>query len=88
MKTLKAAQKLYPPDRTKNEGHTGRIPIAEFDKHEAVMRPWMSKHNLRAMYRGPRIKNSVNYFYSNPSMTRRCDATHVILYWRTDRCPK
>jgi hypothetical protein len=47
-----------------------------FELAEAALRVEMRARGYRAIYRGPRVSNDSRY----PSMTRRCDATHVLLY--------
>ncbi len=66
--------------RTSPAAHSGWIPIELFDEFEAVFRAYMRPRHLRAIYRGPRKSNDVSG-YTVPSMTRRCDATHVVFYY-------
>ena len=77
MSMMELMRETYP--RTKNTKHSAfceRIPIAMFELAEAALRPEMRAKGYRAMYRGPRVSNRSFY----PTMTRRCDATHVLLY--------
>ena len=77
MSMMELMRETYP--RTKNTEHSAfceRIPIRMFEVAEAALRVEMRAKGYRAIYRGPRISN--NTFY--PTMTRRCDATHVLLY--------
>jgi hypothetical protein len=78
MSMMELMRETYP--RTKETKHSAfceRIPIAMFDLAEAALRPEMRKRGYRAMYRGPRVSNNS---IGPGSMTRRCDATHVLLY--------
>lgn len=61
-----------------NTATTGLIPIELFDRVEDLIRPHMRAAGLRAIYRGPRVSNRS---MGPGSMTRRCDATGVLLYW-------
>jgi hypothetical protein len=77
MSMMELMRETYP--RTKNTKHSAfceRIPIRMFEVAEAALRVEMRSKGYRAIYRGPRVSN--NTFY--PTMTRRCDATHVLLY--------
>lgn len=75
MMTLMA--ETYPRTRaTKHSAFCERIPIKMFEIAEAALRKEMRTLGYRAIYRGPRVSNDTRY----PSMTRRCDATHVLLY--------
>ena len=58
---------------------TGLIPIQDFNIYEPLLRPLMRKAGLRAIYRGPRVSNFSRG--SAPSMTRRRDATGVLIYY-------
>jgi len=55
---------------------TGWIPMQVFNAIEADLRPEMRAKGYRIVYRGPRV---------NPKqgMTRRADATHAVIYFRT-----
>ena len=55
----------------------GKLAIGDFDKLEHLLRPYMREIGNRAMYRGPRVSNSGKSV--PPTMTMRCDATHVII---------
>ncbi len=68
------------PRAGKNCAITGNIPIDFFTANEAEIRVGMRLNNLRAIYRGPRLSNNLAFFSSKASMTRRCDATSVLLY--------
>ncbi len=77
MSMMRLMAEAFP--RTKATRHSAfceRIPIAVFDSVESALRPEMRAKGYRAVYRGPRIHNDSHC----PSMTRRCDATHVLLY--------
>jgi hypothetical protein len=77
MSLLELIKETYP--RTKSTKHSAfceRIPMAMFELFEHQLRVEMRAAGLRAMYRGPRVSNDSYY----PTMTRRCDATHVLLY--------
>jgi hypothetical protein len=77
MSMMELMRETYP--RTKATRHSAfceRIPIRMFEIAEAALRVEMRSRGYRAIYRGPRVSN--NTFY--PTMTRRCDATHVLLY--------
>ena len=76
MMTLMA--ETYPRTKaTKHSAFCERIPIAMFELVEAALRKEMREQGYRAIYRGPRVSNRT---WDIPSMTRRCDATHVLLY--------
>jgi hypothetical protein len=78
MSMMELMRETYP--RTANTRHSAfceRIPIAMFEIAEAALRVEMRSRGYRAIYRGPRVSNAGRYF---PTMTRRCDATHVLLY--------
>ena len=78
MSMMQLMKETYP--RTENTKHSAfceRIPIHMFDIAESALRPEMGAKGYRAIYRGPRVSNRTRDI---PSMTRRCDATHVLLY--------
>ena len=78
MSMMELMRETYP--RTENTKHSAfceRIPIKMFEIVEAALRVEMRKRGYRAMYRGPRVSNNS---IGPGSMTRRCDATHVLLY--------
>ena len=78
MSLMQLMKETYP--RTENTKHSAfceRIPIHMFDIAEEALRPEMRAKGYRAIYRGPRVSNRTRDI---PSMTRRCDATHVLLY--------
>lgn len=79
--TLDILKAMFPREGG-NCARTGRIPMAFFEANESEIRAVMREHKLRAIYRGPRVSNQVKYKFSVPSMTRRCDATHVMLYMK------
>ena len=79
--TLEILKALFPRSGN-NCARTGRIPMEFFEQNEAEIRAVMREHKLRAIYRGPRLSNNVKYKFSVPSMTRRCDATHMMLYMK------
>jgi len=77
MSLLALIKETYP--RTKQTRHSAlseRIPMQMFELIEDKLRVEMRAQGYRAMYRGPRVSNDSRY----PTMTRRCDATHVLLY--------
>jgi hypothetical protein len=77
MSLLALMKETYP--RTKQTRHSAfceRIPMAMFELVEDALRVEMRARGLRAMYRGPRVSNLTR----TPTMTMRCDATHVLLY--------
>jgi hypothetical protein len=65
----------YAEDKTKR-AVTGWIPMADFEAFEDGIRPAMRERGYRVVYRGPRVSNRTYY----PTMTRRCDATHAVIY--------
>ena len=78
MSMMALMAETYP--RTRNTRHSAfceRIPIAMFELAEAALRKEMRAKGYRAIYRGPRVSNDTRDI---PTMTRRCDATHVLLY--------
>jgi hypothetical protein len=78
MSIMELMRETYPRTKaTKHRAFCERIPIAMFDLAEAALRPEMRKRGYRAIYRGPRVSNNTRGI---PSMTCRCDATHVLLY--------
>lgn len=80
--TLEKLREMFPPKRP-GSALVGRMSIEFFEKHEQEIREFvMRPHNLRAIYRGPRISNkrTVWNMAGRPSMTRRCDADAVLLY--------
>ena len=79
MSMMQLMKETYPRNRsTKHSAFCERIPIHMFDVAESALRPEMRAKGYRAMYRGPRVSNDNSY--GVPTMTRRCDATHVLLY--------
>ncbi len=78
MSMMTLIAEIYP--RTANTKHSAfceRIPIQIFELVEEKLRAEMREQGYRAIYRGPRVSNRT---WDIPSMTRRCDATHVLLY--------
>ena len=65
---------------TRGQTYKGWFPIELFNEFEDVIRLAIKNHPhyTRVIYRGPRISNNVHP-WTTPSMTRRCDATHVVL---------
>ena len=77
MSMMELMRETYPrTENTKHNAFCERIPIKMFELAEAALRVEMRAKGYRAMYRGPRVSNLGWY----PTMTRRCDATHVLLY--------
>ena len=77
MSMMALMKETYPrTNTTRHSAFCERIPIHMFDIAESALRPEMRSKGYRAIYRGPRVHNDSRY----PSMTRRCDATHVLLY--------
>ncbi len=81
MKTLNDIQAKYGHGAPGTVAHTGYIPMKDFNENEEEFRVIMRYHNMRAIYRGPRVSNNCESRFAIPSMTRRCDATHVVLYY-------
>lgn len=75
--TLESIRALFPKTK-RNQACSGPIPMDFFELNEKSLRKVMRENRLRAIYRGPRVSNSSRK--STPSMTCRCDATHVMLY--------
>jgi hypothetical protein len=88
MYAIDTLRKLFPRAAgQKNAAVTGLIPIELFDAMEGSLRPLMREAGLRAMYRGPRPNSNSRHDVPwcarmQPSMTRRCDATGVLLYFK------
>jgi len=59
---------------------TGWIPIHVFNVLEDEIRKEMRLLDMRIHYRGPR-KSNEGLFANRPSRTRRCDATHAVIYY-------
>jgi len=79
MSMMALMKETYPrTDATKHEAFCERIPIHQFEVAESALRKEMRAKGYRAIYRGPRVSNGNSY--GVPTMTRRCDATHVLLY--------
>ena len=74
---------LFPKKR-RNGALTGWIPMEFFEDNEAVIRKIVNDlpGTHRYYYRGPRISNRPKFRSNKPTMTRRCDATHVTIYRR------
>jgi len=78
MSRMELMRETYPrTPATKHSAFCERIPIAVFNLAEAALRVEMRAKGYRAMYRGSRVSNDT---FGPPTMTRRCDATHVLLY--------
>jgi hypothetical protein len=78
MSMMELMRETYPrTPATKHSAFCERIPIAMFNLAEAALRVEMRAKGYRAMYRGSRVSNDT---WGKPTMTRRCDATHVLLY--------
>ena len=78
--TLQSIKAKYPNTSLSNSAESGYIPIQEFTAQEHLLRPIMRANNLKAIYRGPRPQRTA---LTQPSMTRRVNATHVVLYANT-----
>lgn len=77
MSLMTLMKETYPrTDATKHTAFCERIPIAMFNLVETELRKEMRTKGYRAIYRGPRVSNAAWV----PTMTCRCDATHVLLY--------
>lgn len=77
MSMMELMRETYPRTKaTKHSAFCERIPIAMFELVEDKLRAEMRAKGYRAMYRGPRVSNRTR----TPTMTMRCDATHVLLY--------
>jgi len=59
---------------------TGWIPIHVFNAMEDEIRKEMRPLGMRIHYRGPR-KSNEGMFLNRASRTRRCDATHAVIYY-------
>ncbi len=81
MKTLNDIQAKYGHGNPGAAALTGYIPMRDFNENEAEFRAIMRPRGLRAIYRGPRVSNNCESRFAIPSMTRRCDATHVVIYY-------
>lgn len=78
MSIMALMKETYPRTKaTKHSAFCERIPIRMFEVVEQALRKEMREKGYRAIYRGPRVSNRT---WDIPSMTRRCDATHVLLY--------
>jgi hypothetical protein len=78
MSMMELMRETYPRTKaTKHSAFCERIPIRMFEIAEAALRVEMRARGYRAIYRGPRVSNNT---WGAPTMTRRCDATHVLLY--------
>lgn len=79
MSMMELMRETYPrTEATKHSAFCERIPIHMFEVVEAALRLEMRARGYRAIFRGSRVSNRSH----QPSMTRRCDATHVLLYRR------
>jgi hypothetical protein len=81
--SLEALRAHFPKTR-RNAALTGYIPMDFFEDNEDRIRQIFKDlpGSYRFIYRGPRISNKTTSYYNKPSMTRRCDATHVLIYRR------
>jgi len=72
------------PKKRRNAALTGWIPMEFFENNEDIIRKIVKDlpGTYRYYYRGPRISNRLMSPSNKPSMTRRCDATHVTIYRR------
>jgi hypothetical protein len=78
MSMMELMRETYPrTPATKHSAFCERIPIKMFELAEPALRVEMRARGYKAIYRGPRVSNNTRDI---PSMTRRCDATHVLLY--------
>lgn len=81
MSMMELMRETYPrTPATKHSAFCERIPIHMFEVSESALRKEMRAKGYKAIYRGPRISNRTRDI---PSMTCRCDATHVLLYRKT-----
>lgn len=81
MLTLTQLKTLFP--RTLgNSAVTGRIPMEWFNHYEADIRKAMLGNKVKTIYRGARRSNKLSRALDTPTMTMRCDATHVMLYYK------
>lgn len=85
MLTLTQLQTQFPKTR-RNYAKTGYIPIEIYNSNMESFRDIKRRYQLRAIFRGPRQEKvftdytgKVTKRYSD-SMTRKADATHVVLY--------
>jgi hypothetical protein len=69
---------MFPKQRA-NCARSGYIPIDLFNEIEQNLRPAMRAQGFRVQYRGPRVSNCVQPG-NRATVTRRCDATHAVLY--------
>jgi hypothetical protein len=77
MSLMTLMKETYPrTSATKHSAFCERIPIKMFELVETELRKEMRANGYRVMYRGPRVSNDTR----TPTMTRRCDATHVLMY--------
>ena len=67
------------PKRRANCARSGYIPMSLFTEMEAELRPQLRAAGLCVRYRGPRVSNCVQPG-NRATVTRRCDATHAVLY--------
>lgn len=81
--TFESLRNLFPKIR-RNAALTGCIPMNFFEDNEDRIRKIFKDlpGSYRFIYRGPRINNQPLFRSNQPSMTRRCDATHVLIYRR------
>ena len=81
--SLEALRAHFPKTR-RNAALTGYIPMDFFEDNEDRIRQIFKDlpGSYRYYYRGPRISNQPMARSNKPTMTRRCDATHVTIYRR------
>ena len=79
MNAIEALKLAYPKVRN-NQAVTGNIPMAEFEANESMFRKVMKANGLKVIYRGGRVSNATGIKHFKATMTRRCDATSVLLY--------
>jgi len=59
---------------------TGWIPMHVFNVLEEEIRREIRPLDMRVVFRGAR-KSNKGLFTNRPSRTRRCDATHAVIYF-------
>jgi len=77
--TVAELKKTYTP-RNGTCAVTGWIPMDVFNVMEKELRKEMRPLGMRIHYRGPR-KSNEGMFLNRASRTRRCDATHAVIYY-------
>lgn len=79
MKVSVSAITCMYPKRPGTCAISGYIPMDVFNTVEKDLRPEMQAKGYRIYYRGPRKSNG-GMFLNLASHTRRCDATHAVIY--------